>query len=565
MVFCSVCDIPHHLSCWQENQGCTTFGCTGSIKEILAEDTPAVTPPFPTQTPPSRTAPPWPAPKAPKQETQTLYTSNEMVFFSGVPIMLENAAIIADPGKEKLYAQCSFRNISDQVVKAALIELTCHDTWGTPLGKPISFQYLDLNTSREATFGQAQYIELPDRMTRRFHVSVKKVLLGDHTIAQGGDVVLTMPAPEPLIQRLGSDALAAEYARETTGTAQFVPEITARYWRCTCGCVNAQAEEVCHHCGCTCARLISALDRDALTATIRKRAAQKQAIAEQARREQEERLRQEQLRKEQAQAMEQKKKRRKRICITSIISATVTAVLAAAAVFFGIPYYTYRTACNDLNTGRYDDAHQAFLELDGFMDSEILAKEALYQKACKYEKDKNYQNAIAIFEQLSGYKDSGDKIHPCMYGYIQQHLSSTNLTTYNYICSLIDASYRDAEDIYEELYGWRVNVLGWNSDLYSSEYQVEISKNSPVYCHIILTGGTPGSSSTRIRVSVHTPDGSQSEKYLDGQWDNMSTGWCGWSDGIFRDPKYARAGKVYVYFYDDDNNRIGYSEIWLVD
>ena len=37
VVICSICDMPHHLSCWQENNGCTTFGCTGNIKETFGE------------------------------------------------------------------------------------------------------------------------------------------------------------------------------------------------------------------------------------------------------------------------------------------------------------------------------------------------------------------------------------------------------------------------------------------------------------------------------------------------------------------------------------------------
>lgn len=32
IVVCSVCDMPHHKECWVENQGCTTFGCMGTIK-----------------------------------------------------------------------------------------------------------------------------------------------------------------------------------------------------------------------------------------------------------------------------------------------------------------------------------------------------------------------------------------------------------------------------------------------------------------------------------------------------------------------------------------------------
>lgn len=34
VVMCSNCEIPHHKECWIENQGCTTFGCTGTIQNL---------------------------------------------------------------------------------------------------------------------------------------------------------------------------------------------------------------------------------------------------------------------------------------------------------------------------------------------------------------------------------------------------------------------------------------------------------------------------------------------------------------------------------------------------
>lgn len=34
IVLCSTCDMPHHKDCWIENQGCTTFGCMGTIKTV---------------------------------------------------------------------------------------------------------------------------------------------------------------------------------------------------------------------------------------------------------------------------------------------------------------------------------------------------------------------------------------------------------------------------------------------------------------------------------------------------------------------------------------------------
>ena len=34
IVVCSDCDMPHHAECWVENQGCTTFGCQGTIQGV---------------------------------------------------------------------------------------------------------------------------------------------------------------------------------------------------------------------------------------------------------------------------------------------------------------------------------------------------------------------------------------------------------------------------------------------------------------------------------------------------------------------------------------------------
>lgn len=34
IVLCSACDMPHHRDCWIENQGCTTFGCLGTIQSV---------------------------------------------------------------------------------------------------------------------------------------------------------------------------------------------------------------------------------------------------------------------------------------------------------------------------------------------------------------------------------------------------------------------------------------------------------------------------------------------------------------------------------------------------
>lgn len=39
VVVCSQCEMPHHKDCWVDNQGCTTFGCQGTIKNAGSETT----------------------------------------------------------------------------------------------------------------------------------------------------------------------------------------------------------------------------------------------------------------------------------------------------------------------------------------------------------------------------------------------------------------------------------------------------------------------------------------------------------------------------------------------
>lgn len=43
IVVCNSCGMPHHRECWIENQGCTTFGCRGTINNTVSEND--VTPP----------------------------------------------------------------------------------------------------------------------------------------------------------------------------------------------------------------------------------------------------------------------------------------------------------------------------------------------------------------------------------------------------------------------------------------------------------------------------------------------------------------------------------------
>lgn len=402
VVFCSACDMPHHLSCWQDNKGCTTFGCTGSIKEIIRNNTDIAD----TSAEPS------------KKPIETLYESKEMVFIPGIPIALENTAIIIDRRKDKLFARCTFRSMTNKPIQAVLIELSCQDIWGNTLGEPFLFQYLDLKTNRESQFGQTLPIELADKATRKIYVSVKKILFADGEIVVGTDQFLTMEAPVLLKHHFDNEALSAIYANQTTPKAKFVLASNDAYWRCTCGALNERSDERCHSCKCSREVLTARLDPEYLSAYLADFQTEKKIAAEKAKAAQAEQLRlaqqqtkldQERKQQESLAAASTQKRGAGKI-IAAIIAAVVTIALFCGIVLWGIPYFRYRSACASLEDGDFDKAYQTFVVLDGFMDSRTMADEALYRKGLAALENGQIDEAISIFTQLDDFLDSPQKL-----------------------------------------------------------------------------------------------------------------------------------------------------------
>ena len=63
-VFCGACGIPHHKACWEENKGCTTFGCTQQNVVPEAPAAPVEAPAAPVEAPVEAPAAPVEAPAA---------------------------------------------------------------------------------------------------------------------------------------------------------------------------------------------------------------------------------------------------------------------------------------------------------------------------------------------------------------------------------------------------------------------------------------------------------------------------------------------------------------------
>ncbi len=124
---------------------------------------------------------------------------------------------------------------------------------------------------------------------------------------------------------------------------------------------------------------------------------------------------------EEARIAEEKaaKKRKRTIAIVMpIIVACIAFVIVLTTVI--IPNQKYAAAVELFTAGKYEDAIAAFTALDGYKDSaaqiekcETAIKDEQYAAAVELYTAGKYEDAIAAFTALDGYKDSAVQIEKC--------------------------------------------------------------------------------------------------------------------------------------------------------
>ena len=221
----------------------------------------------------------------------------------------------------------------------------------------------------------------------------------------------------------------------------------------------------------------------------------------------------------------------------------------------------YKTSCYSYASelcqkGDYKTAIGYFSDADDYLDAGNRKTDATYNYACQLLDNGDYSTAMTTFEECMGYQDSANKILEAKYGYATTHKDHDNRTTFDYLQELVEKNYPGARSVYAELYDWKVTVTAVNTSKDSLENMTSISRYKPVYFHIKLTGGVPGSS-TVITAKYSNPAGDTGSLKWDYAMNNGDSGWVGWADGIYTNPQYGKTGTLTVRFYDSDGNLIG--------
>jgi len=333
------------------------------------------------------------------------------LYATGSPVVIAAGALLKDNQTGKVLAQLKLRSISSKQIKAVKVCITSMDTVGRTLGEAVEHQYLDLNISRDAEFGQKAAIALPDSSTRSFSATIEEVAFADNTIWTSSNASWQpLPRPTQLASEIQDGELVKQYQLTYGKQCQFSPLSHDDLWFCSCGAVNRAEEGACHSCHLEYTRLRS-VQWDALKEAAAVRLAEEKAYAEKqaaerAKREAEAKVEEE---KQQAIAQQKAKKTKRIIAICAAVSVVLCAVFAVITQII-IPEQqnkaAYEAAMAAFSAGEYEDAVAKFTVLGDYKDSADKVLESKYYIAIKHFEAENFSEAEQQFRALGDYKDS---------------------------------------------------------------------------------------------------------------------------------------------------------------
>lgn len=282
---------------------------------------------------------------------------------------------------------------------------------------------------------------------------------------------------------------------------------------CACGGINV-GRETCHTCKCHKSLLSDLQDEETLckSADIRSQNIYDRADSFIARGESVENLKKAQRlfedisgwkdAKERAEECSEKlavlepksaKKRKLLLCLAAVATALLVFFLTAGrpiaikAITGLQKEIRYREAISLYEGGHFRKAYAEFKMIRSYGDSAEMEAKAANALAQDYAKDGDTDLAIEWFKNAHNETDA----HEIEYGYVKEHYDSSDSKTKEYLDELVEAGYRDSDELYSDLYKLDVRILV-NSDENDTETSLtEISSMSmgDAYVHVFVDGG----------------------------------------------------------------------------
>ena len=207
----------------------------------------------------------------------------------------------------------------------------------------------------------------------------------------------------------------------------------------------------------------------------------------------------------------------------------------------------YEYGCLLLEQGKYERAILCFRDSSGYSDAREKITHANYLFGCSLLDAGKYEAAISRFEKCGNYLDASDNILKAKYGYVKANMARSNTTTQSYLKTLVAQKYPGAQNLYNELYAWKVEIIAYNNSPYSTVNQNTISKYGPMCIHFKVTGGEPGATINLVG-NLTAPNGQSGNVYFN----SCSDGDTLYATFEYYQPAYGATGTMTLRIYDEN-------------
>ena len=359
----------------------------------------------------------------------SLWKSPLNLYCDNCPVLIAAGALLKDSQTGGILAQLKLKNLTDNAIKAVKVKIISLSVSGEEMPQTQEYQYLDLSVAYNTDFGSKQPIMLPDATARSFAVVCQSVVFTDGTSWQNETESRCVPAnfPYGVRQRIMNEAIFSQFIRNAemhefwqrhtneplwqedktlqaeTSKAyiQQNPELLQE--------INGRRENIKRIL--TAPRLAGIDFTEEEKAFIASSGSFREKLAESEKNYQEAQQKKAEEKKQQAE-----KKRKKAIKQTKKILSVVlpvAAVVIICAVLVNtviLPHYHYKQAMKLFNNGSYDEAIAAFTEMEGYKDSEEIICEINYLQAKVLLESGDGFKAFQLLSGLGDYKDAKDLI-----------------------------------------------------------------------------------------------------------------------------------------------------------
>ena len=441
----------------------------------------------------------------------------------GCPAMVTVAQVARNVDTSEAYLQIKIENLSADTLNS--ISGIAHVDYADGSRGYVPFSELDLDLP-QCEQGALKATELPRGDVESVFIKLLQIDFQQGKWHSTGEPV-EAGGREPLL--LSEKAMAERGHRQEElhidsriagGKAQF----HHGWWVCACGCINV-GRVSCHRCKCHKDLLSDLQDEESLckSADIRSQNIYDRADSLVARGESVENLKKaRELFKgisgwkdaeeragecsEKLAVLEPKSAKKRKVLICLATAATVLLVffltagrpIAVNAITGLQKEIRYREAISLYEGGHFRKAYAEFKLIRSYGDAAEMEAKAANALAEDYVKDGDVDQAIEWFKNAHNETSA----HEVEYGYVKEHYDSSDSKTKEYLDELVEVGYRDAAELYSDLYKLDVRILV-NSDENDTETSLtEIGSKSmgDAYVHVFVEGGDRSQEEVRIRV-----------------------------------------------------------------